>query len=91
MSARCHGTLAASARTHPLRVQVSWAPLGVEEVTVLSGVVNTVQLALPHKQIGLSKRPSLCHGQSIKLAPYFDKLVICLLEPGIDLPLARLI
>lgn len=71
-------------------VQVSWTPLGVEEVAVLSGVVNAVQLALPHEQIGLSKGPSLCHGQSVQLAPYLDKLVICLLKPRIDRPLPKL-
>lgn len=62
---------------------------GVEEVTIPSGIVDTIQLALPHEQIGLSKRPSLCHGESVKMAPDLNKLVVCVLKSWVNFSLTE--
>lgn len=65
--------------------------LSVEEIAVSSGVVYPIELSLPHKQICLAQRPSLCHGQSLELASNFDELVVLLLEIFINLALSNLL
>lgn len=58
--------------------------LGVKEVTVPSRVIDPIEFALPHEEIGLPQRPSLSHCESVKLVSDFDELVVHILEPWVD-------
>lgn len=66
-------------------MQIRRMTLRIEEVAVSPRVINAIQLPLPHKQIGLTQRPSLCHGQAVELITDFDELVVYILESFIDL------
>lgn len=70
---------------YPLCVQIRRTTLGIKEIAISSGIINAIQLPLPHEQICFPKRPRLGHGESVQLVPDFNQLVVRFLKPFVDL------
>lgn len=69
-------------------MNVCCVALRIYEVTVHPRLVNPVELALVAKQVRLTKRPCLCHSQTVQLVANLDQFVVLFLEPFVDLSLS---
>lgn len=52
----------------------------VMEVPISSGVVNAIQLPLPHEEVGFTQRPGLSHGESLEVISDLNEFVVGVLE-----------
>lgn len=56
----------------------------VEKVSVLSRVVDAVELPLPHVQVGFAERPGLRQGQAIQMIADLDQSVVQIFKSVVD-------
>jgi len=59
----------------------------IQELSVYSRFVDPVELSLEAVEIRFAQRPSLCEVHLLEFVTKFAQLVVCVLEPLIDLAL----
>lgn len=58
-----------SQKNYPLLIQLRGSAQGIEEVTVNSRFIDTVELSLEIPEVCLAQRPGLGEGQFVELIP----------------------
>lgn len=77
-------SICAGVLTYSLSVNISGMAPRTKEVPIAPGVVKPIQFTLPQVEICLSQRPSLGHGEPIKVIPDLDQFVVRVLKRWVD-------
>lgn len=61
------------------------------EIAISSGVIDAIQLSLPHEQISLAQGPRLSHCQSFEVVSNFQEFIVNFLEFRINLSFPEIV
>lgn len=71
--------------TYSLSMQLGRTSISIMEIAISSGVIDAIQLSLPHEQISLAQGPRLSHCQSFEVVSNFQEFIVNFLEFRINL------